>query len=526
MDAMQSDKEFIKIEQNRLSNFCRQHSSLYLYGAGTYGRAYLKLLRHMEVEPAGFIITSGVEGTLDGLPVIPLDEVRTRLSGDVGILPAFLGADPEKLYELIHVPVDILDMDAETVGAMLNQAFLPSLLDAFSRKDFSRSLPKEKHWKNILVIRLDMMGDMLMTVPFLRELHRGCSESRITLVTSSMNASWMKSCPYVSNVLTYDFPFQKGINAFCLQEYLPAAESRVRQFVSEMIGEMHYDAVVLPHELLFGDNAFDELLIACLCRADYRLARIHTGNIEQRVLHDVMRNCFSFLDVQVLFEHEVKNMLNFLQHMGIPVLDESLEMWDFPNRDNGAVQLAKEIPEDCVLRIAVGMCGRSGARNWSPSKYAELVCRMRHRYGEKVCFVLFGGNDAVDAGNEVKRQCPDTVSFIGRTNMNQAIALLGHCDMYFGANTGLMHFAAAHGKPVVEISPTLPEGIAAQQINAYHMRAWGVPDVAVFPPKGLDDCRYICLKSYEHCIQQISVEDVMRGINRLLNVLPIGVALK
>lgn len=56
--------------------------------------------------------------------------------------------------------------------------------------------------KNILVIRTDVLGDMVITVPFFRELRRAYPDSHITLVCNQSIYNLVEIVPYVDKILT------------------------------------------------------------------------------------------------------------------------------------------------------------------------------------------------------------------------------------------------------------------------------------------------------------------------------------
>src|SRR3990172_7058464 len=59
--------------------------------------------------------------------------------------------------------------------------------------------------KRVLVVRLDEIGDVIMTTPFLRELRRLLPDAWITLVVKPAVHNLVERCPYVNEVLTYDW---------------------------------------------------------------------------------------------------------------------------------------------------------------------------------------------------------------------------------------------------------------------------------------------------------------------------------
>ena len=56
---------------------------------------------------------------------------------------------------------------------------------------------------SILIIRLDDVGEAVITTGFLRELRRGYPEAKITLVVSPLTHPLLELCPYVDEVLRF-----------------------------------------------------------------------------------------------------------------------------------------------------------------------------------------------------------------------------------------------------------------------------------------------------------------------------------
>ena len=57
--------------------------------------------------------------------------------------------------------------------------------------------------RSILVVRLDALGDVLLTSPFLRELRRNAPKAKITLVVQPLALNLVELCPYVDRILTF-----------------------------------------------------------------------------------------------------------------------------------------------------------------------------------------------------------------------------------------------------------------------------------------------------------------------------------
>jgi ADP-heptose:LPS heptosyltransferase len=62
---------------------------------------------------------------------------------------------------------------------------------------------------NILCVRLDTIGDVIMTIPAMRALKLADPDRRITLMTSSAGAAIASLIPELDDVIVYDAPWLK-----------------------------------------------------------------------------------------------------------------------------------------------------------------------------------------------------------------------------------------------------------------------------------------------------------------------------
>ncbi|HVF64085.1 MAG TPA: glycosyltransferase family 9 protein, partial [Casimicrobiaceae bacterium] len=66
------------------------------------------------------------------------------------------------------------------------------------------------HMRSLLVVRLDGMGDLLMTTPALRALKERAPARRLTLLTSAAGAIVGRHLPYIDAVMVYAAPWAKN----------------------------------------------------------------------------------------------------------------------------------------------------------------------------------------------------------------------------------------------------------------------------------------------------------------------------
>jgi ADP-heptose:LPS heptosyltransferase len=64
--------------------------------------------------------------------------------------------------------------------------------------------------RNVLCVRLDTLGDVLMTTPALRAIKRAPQRPKITLLTSGAGAAIARHVPEIDEVLVYAAPWMKA----------------------------------------------------------------------------------------------------------------------------------------------------------------------------------------------------------------------------------------------------------------------------------------------------------------------------
>ncbi len=105
-------------------------------------------------------------------------------------------------------------------------------------------------------------------------------------------------------------------------------------------------------------------------------------------------------------------------------------------------------------------------------------------------------------------------------------ALLKHCQLYVGNDTGPMHLAAAIELPIIAIS-CHPFGAApSRSYSPKRFAPWKVQHRVLQPPIALDVCASsgksengchfvtIAFRIEPHCILGVTVEAVQNGYNR------------
>ncbi len=492
----------------RLRQFCSRHERVYLYGAGAYGRKLLAALHSIGLEVDGFLVTNGQEGLIMGKPVLLWNKAAPNLFG-AGIILALSERWHSVIRkELSQTGVEILSMRDDELRFLYNQySLLPLLRQLVKTMPTSQNVPSLVEVKKILVIRLDVLGDLLMTIPMLRELRRNTPQAQIDMVVRNDMMYLLQECSYLDRLIPFAYSKTDEIDVTVIKDFVKNLNEK-------------YDIVVLPRELMNGRTYAQEIIMAVMASA-CRVGRLPSFSDEkmrsplQKELRGELETIFTNVIWQKKEKHEVQYMLEIVKALGGNINDDKMEytVSEQSRRFADKIWYLHNLKSNDLI-LAIGLVSQAAERTWPAEKYLMLLKKLQEEvHGIK--FLLLGGTDARKAASVFTEQT-GVVDMTGKTSFSEAAACMEKCQMYVGANTGLLHFASALKKPIVEISAWLPDGLPVCGIAPSRMGPYGTAHVTCQPVQGVDGCTGFCRHAEAHCIKNVAVEDVAMAVKTLL----------
>ena len=286
-----------------------------------------------------------------------------------------------------------------------------------------------KDYLTILVVKLSDIGDVLTATPALRALRESFPTARLEALVPPNSAPVLAESPLVDDVIVFDkFQYDRPIDAlrpYSLADLLRFARGLRRR---------RYDCLVILHHLT---TRWGTLKYAALALTSGAKARVGLDNGRGWFLtHRVRDGGFGA-------RHEVEYWLDVVGTIGAVTEDTSLEM---------AVGENDQIPmtnDRCPLvAIHPGSGGYSLARRWDPERFARVADALVERHGARIVLV---GAPADGVSQVASLMRSEAVNLEGKTTLGQLAAILKRCDLFIGADSGVMHLAAAVGTPLVAI---------------------------------------------------------------------------
>lgn len=371
------------------------------------------------------------------------------------------------------------------------------------------------HVKRVLVVRLDEIGDVVMTTPFLRELRWNLPDAWITLVVKPAVYNLVELCPYVNEVLTYDWNTQGRF-------WQLRRHGRALALAWKHLWRRRFDLAILPR---WDVDHYHGTFVLYFSGAPW-----HVGYSENVIDHKRRLNSsYDLLFTHVLddntLKHEVEHNLEVIRFLGGAVQEDRLELWVGEEDDAFAEQVLTlhGVHSDDLL-IAFNPGAGAPRRMWPLANFMELGDWLRKECHARI--VVVGGAGEGSLGQELQQQLGKmVVNVVGQTTLRQTGALLKRSHLYVGNDAGPMHLSAAVGVPVVEISCHPRSGSPIHPNSPRRFGPWGVPHSVLQPEMAFDPCSEACTAAQAHCILRVTVEQVKEAIVCLLggNTRPIEV---
>lgn len=372
---------------------------------------------------------------------------------------------------------------------------------------------------NILIIRLDVMGDMILTSGVFREVRRNYPEAHIAAIVGEPVLPLMEFCPYCDELFTFDRRSLNNNLAECIEQMETLCETHLRQ--------RRYDLCLLPQ---WGDDRRTSQLLAYLSGARERVG-YSEASLEAYIDHLDIDTSFetAFLTRTVVnppeLIHEVVRNFYLLKILGMTVQDSSTEIWmSEEDMHSASDMLLDKVPSNCIV-VALGIGAGSANRKYPLEKYLVAIKTIVGRYEADIRFVIVGGQAERADGEYLEANLPEgvAINLAGKTTLRETFAIISLASLYLGNVTGAMHAAAAAETPIIALYREAEdrESMAAGIFGEYaRFSPWKTRAEILRPKHALGNCVNAlthggCEAKVPHCITQIAPEEIVDAFGRI-----------
>jgi len=353
--------------------------------------------------------------------------------------------------------------------------------------------------RRVLCVRLDNMGDVLMTTPAMQALAESVPGRSLTLLTSRASAMLAPHLPMIDDVIAWDAPWVRHAHD---GDGMAAA---IGEGVAQIAAQSFDAAAIFT---VYSQSALPAAMLCGMAGIPLRLA--HCRENPYALLTDWVPDTEPDTRTDAPPRHEAQRQLDLVAQVGAVTGDPRLRflLTDADRAMAGGLLTDLAGKHRAAVRVVVHPGATAASRRWPAERFADVARELAIGVGALVLVTGNGGERSLV--EEVCRRAghPAVVPMADRLSIGEMGALLSASDLLVSNNSGPVHMAAALGTPVVDLYALT---------NPQHT-PWMVPHRVLFQDV---PCRYCyksaCPQGHHRCLREVSVLQVVEASMALLD---------
>lgn len=343
----------------------------------------------------------------------------------------------------------------------------------------------------VLCIRLDSLGDILMTTPAIRAVKGSRPGRHVTLLTGAAGAAVARLVPEIDEVIVYDAPWIKATP--------PRQDARLEQEMVARLQEGNYDAAIIF--TVYSQSPLPAAFLCYLAGIPLRLAHCRENP------YQLLTEWIAETEPETGTRHEVRRQLDLVAAVGYRTQAEGLSVAVPPGAHERVRQVLAEAGVDPSRRWLVIHPGASApSRRYPPGSFARAARSLVQDHGFQVVWTGTGAEEELVAGIQAGAGAP-TASLVNRLNLGELAALLSQAPLLVSNNSGPVHLAAAVGTPVVDLYALT---------NPQHT-PWAIPHRLLYHDVPCKYCyKSVCPLVHNNCLRLVPPAAVVEAALDLL----------
>ncbi len=290
--------------------------------------------------------------------------------------------------------------------------------------------------RRILVIRLDRLGDVILSTPVLTALRRHVPHAFLAMMVRPLCRDVIEGHPAIDEAILYE---KDGIHRS------PLATARF----ARSLRRLEFDTALVLHPS--NRSHWIPFLAGIPVRIGYN--RKQPWLLTHRLPHRKQEGA----------KHEAAYALDMLEIFGIrgepprpsiPIQAQAVERVEARLREAGVAPSAR--------LVAIHPSASCVSKRWMPERFAAVAERLAAEDGVRICLVA-GADDARHAQAVAAAMRAPALNLAGQLSVAELAALLQRCALLLSNDSGPVHVAAAVGTPVVDIFGRNQAGLSPQR---------------------------------------------------------------
>ena len=341
--------------------------------------------------------------------------------------------------------------------------------------------------EKILVVRYRFIGDMILTIPFLRNLRYNYPDAQIDMLVSPNSGEIIEDCPYVDNFIYFDTTrkhrYEKG-----------KGKKKSFFYYVSLIRKNKYNKTYILKRSLSS---------AILC---------YLAGIKERIGFNTEHRGF-LLTKKVEYDsykHESLCFLDVLKADGLKIKDTFLENWiNDESKKKVELLFSKYNISKNKIKAVVNVTATNQNKVWDIKNFIEIIEYLSNEKDVQVIYIGAPSDkeiyDKIEYTKKLKNQ---PVNLCGQLTIKDSLALLKEVFFILGNDSGNLHMASSIGTRVIGIYGPMPfEKWKALGENNILLKA----DLPCMPCSLKVKCKHD-----KACLKAISIQQVKNAVNNML----------
>ena len=286
--------------------------------------------------------------------------------------------------------------------------------------------------KNILIIRPDNMGDLLMSVPAIRAV-KNTFDCRVTVLCSSQGLAVVNLIEEIDDAICFDLPWLKFTSPglFDVND------------LSELIVKLkkrNFDGCILFN--VYSQNPGASILLAYLADIKLRAAYCREN------LYGLLTHWFPDDEPLSTIRHQVERDLNLVRFLGAQVVDDEMRILTGEKSEELKLLKTYMLKSEEYIILHTGV---SEEKRQYPKEYWRSIAeKISENY--QIPIILTGSRkDRIFTKGLSKEIGTGTINLAGKTDLKALAMIIKHAKCMISINTGPMHLAVALKTPLIAL---------------------------------------------------------------------------
>ncbi len=343
---------------------------------------------------------------------------------------------------------------------------------------------------NILVTRLQNIGDMLVFIPAIRALRKSLPHAKITLLAKhAPGIEIVKDCPYIDDMIIVG---GRGLK----EKARLIFEFRRRRLDYFIISPQDMGRV--PWALMGGAKrivGYPRVYNYSKWKKEKLASRIHVP-VEYNPKQTEVENCLALV-------------ASALEDIGCELSDPDLSLeysWISEDDKSGADRIIRDLGLFPGKYVISAPYSKRESKNWSDDRFCELFKRIHAKWGYSI--VLIGGKAELPMIEPLKHKLGSWIHVLaGKTSLGESAEIIRQAAFMVGPDSGPAFIGTAVGLPVVafygpaDFSRWVPPVSSSRRINIFHDRE-------------CNPCKHQKCPLPISCMDEILLEEVWEAIEK------------